>query len=79
VRYRKFADYRGFVIDGVESGYYDVPGFFGGDSLYSADLTVSGHHHGFLRASDVAINAGSIEGTIESRLDGHGLKLGPLP
>jgi hypothetical protein len=79
VGYRNFADRRGFVIDGVESGYYDVAGLFGGASLYSADLTVSGRHHGYLRAGNVAIKAGSIEGTIESRLDGHRLTLGPLP
>ena len=79
VRYRNFADRRGFVIHGVESGYYDLSGFFGGDSLYSARLTVSGRHHGFLAASKVAINAGSIDGTIASRLDGHRLRLGPLP
>jgi hypothetical protein len=79
VRYTNFADRRGYVINGVESGYYDPAGIYGADSLYSADLVLSGLHHGYLRASKVAITAGGIDGKIESRLDGRHLELGPLP
>jgi hypothetical protein len=79
VRYRHFADRRGFVIDGVESSYYDRPALYGSRSLYSANLVLSGRHAGFLRASDVAIDTGSIGGKIESRVDRRHLTLGPLP
>jgi hypothetical protein len=79
VRYTNFADQRGFVINGAESGYYDVAGLFGADSLYSADLVLSGRHSGYLSATTVAINVASIEGTFESELDGRHLTLGPLP
>lgn len=79
VRYVNFADRRGYVIDGVESGYYDVPGLFGADSRYSADLVLSGRHRGYLRASNVVIEPGAIRGTIRSRVDGRTLALGPLP
>jgi hypothetical protein len=79
VRYVDFADRRGYVLNGVESGYYDPPGLFGANSVYSADLVLSGKHRGYLRANDVAIEAGRIRGSIESRVDGRRLNLGPLP
>jgi hypothetical protein len=78
VRYVNFADERGFVIDGVERSHYDAPALYGGRSLYSADLTISGQHRGWLRATDVAIATGRIDGRIESVLDGRRLTLGPL-
>lgn len=79
VTYKNFADRAGFVIDGVERSYYDRPDIYGAPSLYSADLRVSGRHTGFLRATDVALSTEAIRGTIESRIDGRRLTLGPLP
>lgn len=79
VTYTNFADRRGFVIDGVERSLYETPSLYGGPSLYTARLTLSGRHRGFLRADDVAIATGSIGGTIESSVDGRRLSLGPLP
>jgi hypothetical protein len=78
VVYSRYSDVRGFVVDGVERAYYDQPGLYGGRSLYSAMVGVSGNHHGYLKALNVAINTGSIQGTIESEVDGHRLSLGPL-
>jgi hypothetical protein len=77
VRYRHFADERGFVLDGVERADYTRPGVYGGASLYSADLRVSGRHTGYLRARGVRIGPG-LTGTIRSRVDGRRLALGPL-
>ena len=79
ITYVNFADRRGFVIDGVERSHYDAPGLYGGRSQYSADLTVSGSHAGFLRATDVVVTTAGIRGTIESEVDGRRLSLGPLP
>ena len=79
VRYRHFADHRGYVLDGAESGLYDPAGLFGGDSRYSADLRLSGRRTGSLRADGVVIGPGSISGTIRSRIGTHRLSLGPLP
>jgi S-formylglutathione hydrolase FrmB len=79
VSYRHFADRRGFVIDGVERSYYDRPTLYGAPSLYSAALEVSGSHTGYLRATDVAISQGGIEGLIRSRVDGRRLVLGSPP
>jgi hypothetical protein len=76
VTYVHYADQPGFVVDGVERAYYDQPGLYGGRSLYSAMLGVSGDHHGYLKALNVAIDTGSIQGTIESEVDGHHLSLG---
>lgn len=77
VRYRHFADERGFVLDGVERADYTRPGVYGGASLYSADLRVSGRHTGYLRARGVRIGP-ALTGTIRSRVDGRRLALGPL-
>jgi hypothetical protein len=79
IAYTNFADERGFVIDGVERSYYDAPGLYGGRSQYTADLTVSGKHTGFLKANKVVITTAGIGGTIESNVDGRRLALGPLP
>jgi hypothetical protein len=78
VAYRHFSDRPGFVIDGVERSDYDPPALYGGPSVYSADLVVSGRHTGFLRAANVGITNGSIDGRIESMVDGRRLSLGPL-
>jgi len=77
VRYRRYADRRGFVIDGVERADYVAAGPYGGPALYDADLRVSGRHTGDLRARGVRIGPG-LRGTIRSRVDGRRLKLGPL-
>ncbi|MGP3955642.1 hypothetical protein ACTWPT_06555 [Nonomuraea sp. 3N208] len=79
VAYTNFADEPGFVIDGVERSYFDRPGVNGADSLYSADLVVSGGHTGYLKADNVLIRPNAIRGTIESRVDDRHLTLGPLP
>ena len=80
VTYTNFADTRGWVINGVESAYYDTPGQLGPAAEYSANLVLSGRHTGYLQATNVVINPGvSITGTITSELDGHSLSLGPLP
>jgi hypothetical protein len=79
VRYAHFADRpEAGVLDGVERGLYDPAGLFGGPSRYSADLRLSGRHHGLLHARDVTIGAGRLGGVITSRLDGRRLRLGPL-
>jgi S-formylglutathione hydrolase FrmB len=78
VTYRRYADEPGFVLNGVERADFRRPGLYGGRSLYSADLTVSGRHRGWLRAKDVTIDVGLIRGTIASRLDGRTMRLGPL-
>jgi hypothetical protein len=80
VTYTGYADEPGFVINGVERSHYGRPGTpYGGNSRYTADLRVSGQHSGFLTANDVQISPTGIQGTIESRLDGRRLALGPLP
>jgi hypothetical protein len=79
ITYANFADRRGFVINGIERSYYDAPALYGGRSLYSASLTVSGWHTGYLKATDVPISTAAIGGTIESEVDGRHLALGPLP
>jgi len=77
VRYRRFADRRGFVLDGVERADYVPFGTYGGPAVYTADVVVSGRHSGHLRARGVRIGPG-LRGTIRSRVDGRRLKLGPL-
>jgi hypothetical protein len=79
ITYASFADRRGFVINGVERSYYDAPALYGGRSLYSASLSVSGKHTGYLKATNVPISTAAIGGRIESEVDGRHLALGPLP
>lgn len=79
VTYTNYADEAGYIINGVERSYYDRPGLYGSNSLYTADLQVSGKHSGNLTAHDVRISPAAIRGTIESQLDGRQLTLGPLP
>jgi hypothetical protein len=67
------------VLDGVERSHYEPPALYGGRSLYTASLTVSGRHTGYLRAESVGIGALAIRGTITSELDGELMTLGPLP
>jgi hypothetical protein len=79
VVYQNYADEPGFVLNGVEHADYKTPGLYGGQALYSADLTVSGAHRGSLSATDVVIDTSSIKGVIGSELDGRSMTLGPLP
>jgi hypothetical protein len=75
VAYEGFADTEGWVVDGVESATFD-DGLLG-TTRYTADLTLSGRHEGWLRA-DAAISAGGLDGSIESIVDGEHLRL-PAP
>jgi hypothetical protein len=77
VRYRRFADERGFVLDGVERADYTLPGVYGGASRYDADIRLSGRHTGYLKATGVRIGPG-LRGTIRSRVGDRRLSLGPL-
>jgi hypothetical protein len=72
VRYDQFSDDGEWIIDGTESATYD-DGLLGG-TTYTADLTLSGDHHGFLRA-DATISAATLDGTIDSEVDGRTLHL----
>jgi hypothetical protein len=72
VRYDRFSDDGEWVIDGTESTTHDN-GLLGA-TTYTADLVLSGTHHGFLRA-DATITAGGIDGAIESNVDGRPLHL----
>ena len=72
VTFDGFSDDGEWVIDGTESATYD--GGLTGGCEYQADLTVSGDHEGFLRA-DATITPGSIDGTLESEVDGRSLSL----
>jgi hypothetical protein len=72
VTYHRFCDDGQWVIDGTEQA--DYRGGASGRSDYTADLTVSGSHHGYLRAG-ATISPGGITGTIESEVDGHHLRL----
>ncbi|GLZ07538.1 hypothetical protein Acsp03_50040 [Actinomadura sp. NBRC 104412] len=76
VTYINYADQPGFVLNGVERSDFASSGL---DSLYNADLRVSGEHQGYLRADGVRIRPVSMQGTIESQVDGRHLTLGPLP
>ena len=73
VTYEGFSDVDGWVIDGTESVETDDRGFLG-TSAYTADLVLSGDHEGYLTA-DAVINAGGLDGTIESEVDGNRLVL----
>lgn len=77
VTYLNYADECGFVLNGVERSYYNRPGLHGASARYTADLTVSGRHRGFLDARDVLIVPNAVRGTITSVLDGRRLTLGP--
>lgn len=72
IRYDHFSDDGEWIIDGTESATYD-DGLFGA-TVYTADLTLSGDHHGFLRA-DATISAAALDGTIDSEVDGRTLHL----
>lgn len=69
VRYTDFSDDGSWVIDGTERAERT-----GQRTHYTADLTLSGDHEGYLRA-DAVISAGAIEGLITSSVDGHALTL----
>ena len=72
VRYRDFADVSGWVIDGVEAATFSR-GLLGA-THYTAELTLSGDHDGWLRA-DARISAVGLEGSISSSVDGRALAL----
>ncbi len=72
VTYDHFSDDGARVIDGTEGATYH-DGLVG-STHYHADLTVSGAHHGYLRA-DARISPGGMEGTIGSEVDGQRLTL----
>jgi hypothetical protein len=77
VRYNRFADRRGYVLDGAERADYAPAGAYGGPSVYDADVRLSGRRTGRLTASGVRIGPG-LSGTIRSRVGGRRLSLGPL-
>lgn len=72
VTYDGFAELPGWTIDGTERAERH-----GGTTSYTADLTLSGDHEGFLRA-DADISVAAIDGTITSSVDGRVLTL-PTP
>ena len=72
VTYRDFSDDGRWVIDGQERAEYR--GLLSGETHYTADLTVTGRHRGFLRA-DATISPAGITGRIDSEVDGHDLHL----
>jgi hypothetical protein len=72
VTYRAFSDEPGWVIDGHERAEYQ--GGASGQTHYTAHLTVTGRHRGFLRA-DATISPARITGSIDSEVDGHHLHL----
>ncbi|MEZ5180326.1 MAG: hypothetical protein R2702_00350 [Acidimicrobiales bacterium] len=72
VTYEDFSDDGEWVVDGTEQARYD--GGLLGASDYQADLQLSGDHEGYLKA-DATISPGSIDGTIESEVDGRKLTL----
>lgn len=76
VRYHRFADMRGHVLDGFERSRYRRGTAYGGPARYTADLRLSGARTGFLRARDVRIGVRRIRGTIRSRVGGRRLTLG---
>jgi hypothetical protein len=81
VHYKHFSDRRGLVFNGTETSYFNPAGGpYGTACLYSADVRISGRHHGSLHATNVKIGAPTqtMSGPIESSLDGHRLVLGPL-
>jgi hypothetical protein len=73
VVYDGFSDDGAFVVDGTESAVKEA-----GRTTYSASLTLSGRHTGYLRADRAVISALALRGTIESSVDGRRLVL-PRP
>jgi hypothetical protein len=82
VRYSNFADTRGLVLNGTESSYFVDPGplgsLYGSPGLFNADVTLSGRHRGYLRATNVRFDTQKLDGVIESSYDGHHLTLGSI-
>ncbi len=72
VQYRGFSDERGWVLDGVERA--DFRDGLTGQTIYTADLRLSGRHRGFLKA-DATMSAAGIIGSIDSEVDGRHLHL----
>lgn len=72
VTYEDYSDDGEWVVDGTEAATFE--GGLAGSSAYTADLTLSGDHEGFLRA-DATIAPTGVEGTIESEVDGRALRL----
>ena len=72
IRYERFSDDGEWIIDGTESTTYDH-GLLG-TTTYTAHLTLTGDHRGFLRA-DATISAAALDGAIDSDVDGHTLHL----
>ncbi len=68
VSYRHFADEPGHVLDGTEH-VTNTGGMFG-SLTYAADVRLSGHQRGRLRAVDVHGTVAGFVGTIDSTLDG---------
>lgn len=68
LRYRKFSDVRGWVLDGTERAT-NTGGPFGA-LTYSADIRVSGHHRGRLLVENPDGNVGGFTGVVDSTLDG---------
>jgi hypothetical protein len=80
VTYESFSDVRGITLDGTESSDYTIDeGPYGGPGFYNSDITVTGRRRGYLRARNVRLQAGTIGGTIRSRLGSRTLTLGPIP
>lgn len=75
VTYHDFSDDGRWIIDGTERAVHG--GGLAGGTHYTADLTLTGRHHGHLRA-DARISVAGITGSIDSEVDGHRLHL-PAP
>jgi hypothetical protein len=82
VRYSHFSDTRRMVLNGSETSHFVTPGplggLYGSSGVYSADVTLSGRHHRYLRATNVVFATQKLNGVIESSYDGHNLTLGPI-
>ncbi len=72
VTYEDYSDDGGWVVDGTERAAFETG--LAGSSRYTAELTLSGDHDGYLRAQATIAPTG-IEGTIESEVDGRVLRL----
>lgn len=72
VEYKGFSDDGEWIVTGSERSTYG--GGLTGQSRYTAELTLSGPHVGYLRA-DATITTAEIDGTIESEVDGRKLTL----
>lgn len=74
VTYTGFSDGDDLVLDGTET--ITNAGGPTGSLTYTADITVSGGHSGYLRATGVSgTAAGGFTGTVESELDGRTVTL----